>query len=275
MKLYLYLSFRHLDVLRNSRLHFSGAVERQDPFEINRPSVRKAPEQTPISREEFQAELRRQYAALPAHMQSLVTEEYFCEQAAKKRPAIEKQMRQRQQPKTKKLPDPKKLESLALCRFFKAPDNPVLWERYGDNYKGFVVELDGGHSYFMHPKHKEQPQILRPVTYSDERPSVKARVQPFPSLFYRGEGWRSEDEVRLVRPKEAADKVAVAGGSEFFLFQFPPGLVKQVIVGCNASAEDRQQMKQLLSVDMRYKKVQQANLWLDPDLYALHVKPAK
>ncbi len=274
MKLYLYLSFRHLDVLRNNRLHFTGAVERQDPFEVNRPSVRKAPDQTPISKEDFQAELRRQYSALPKHMQALVTEEYFCEQAAKKRPAIEKQMRQRQQPKVKKLPDPKKLQSLALCRFFKAPDNPVLWERYGDNYKGFVIELDGGHSYFMHPKHKEQPQVLRPVIYSNERPSVKARVQPFPSLFYRGEGWSSEAEVRLVRPKEAADKVANASNQEFFLFNFPPGLVKKVITGCNASADDRKQLKQLLSVDLRYKKVKQANLWLDPDLYELHVKPA-
>ncbi len=274
MKLYLYLSFRHLDVLRNNRLHFSGAVERQDPFEVNRPSVRKAPDQTPISNDDFQAELRRQYAALPEHMQALVTEEYFCEQAAQKRPAIEKQMRQRQQPKVKKLPDPKKLESLAVCRLFKSPDNPVLWERYGDNYRGFVVELDGGHSYFMHPKHKEQPQVLRPVTYSNERPSVKARVQPFPSLFYRGEGWSFEQEVRLVRPKESADKVANAGHQDFYLFNFPPGLVKQVITGCNASPEDRKQLKQLLSVDLRYKKVKQANLWLDPDLFELHVKPA-
>jgi len=274
MKLYLYLSFRHLDVLRNNRLHFSGVTECQDPFEINRPTVRKAPEKTPISEEDFQTELRRQYAALPAHMQGFVTEAYFCEQAALKRPAIEKQMRQRQQPKTKKLPDARKLESLALCRLFKAPDNPVLWERYSDNYRGFVIELDGGHSYFMHPKYNEQPQLLRPVTYSNERPSVKARVQPFPALFYRGNGWSFEEEVRLVRPKETADKMAVAAGKEFFFYKFPPTVVKQVIIGCNASAEDRQQLKQLLSVDLRYKKVLQSNLWLDPDFYALHIKPA-
>ena len=58
MKLYLYLSFRHLDVLRNNRLHFMGAVERQDPFENNRPAIRKAPEKTAISEEDFKAELR-------------------------------------------------------------------------------------------------------------------------------------------------------------------------------------------------------------------------
>lgn len=272
MKLYLYLSFRHLDVLRNGRLHFSDVLERQDPFEINRPVIRKAPEETPISHEDFKAELRRQYAALPEHMQALVTEAYFCEQAAKKRPAIEKQMRQKQQPKTKKLPDPAKLESLALCRLFSSPTNPLLWERYSDQYRGFVVELDAGHKYFIHNLFKEQPQLLRPVVYSDERPSERSPIQPFPSLFHRAQVWSQEQEHRLVRPKETADKQVLVNGKNFYFYAFPVSAVKQVIIGCNASDEDRKALSQLFSADTRYKKIPLANLWLDPDLYALHVK---
>lgn len=275
MKLYLYLSFRHLDVLRNNRLHFVGAVERQDPFENNRPAIRKAPEKTAISEEDFKAELRRQYAALPEHMQALVEEDYFCQQLRAKRPTIEKQMRQRQQPKTKTLPDPKQLQSLALCRLFKSADNPVLWERFGDNYKGFVIELDGKHEYFTGKRYKGQPQVLRPVSYGVDRPGVKARIQPFPALFYRPEVFQSEQEIRLVRPKEMADKVVPLNEKEFFFFNFPPGLVKRVIVGCNASDKDRKSVQQLFSADTRYKKTPLANIWLDPDLFTLHIKAAK
>jgi len=273
MKLYLYLSFRHLDVLRNSRLHFVGAVERQDPFEINRPTIGKAADKVAISEDDFRAELRRQYAALPEHMQALVDEDYFCQQLKQKRPAIEKQMRQRQQPKTKQLPDAKKLAPLALCRLFKSPVNPVLWERFGDNYRGFVVELDTKHPYFAESRYKEQPQVLRQVSYGIDRPSVKARIQPFPALFYRPEGYQSEQEFRLVRPKEIADKTVALNERDFYFYNFPPAAVKRVIVGCNASDKERKGLKQFLSADTRYKKVALCNLWLDPDLFSLHIKP--
>jgi len=277
MKLYLYLSFRHLDVLRNNRLHFSGVTERADPFENNRPAMSKTPENVPISEEDFKAELRRQYTALPEHMQALVDEDYFCNQLRQKRPAIEKQMRDRQRPGggKKQLPDPKKLESLALCRLFKSALNPVIWERYGDQYKGFVVELDVRHPYFSDNRYKAQPQVLKPVSYSSDRPSVKARIQPFPALFYRPQPFESEKEYRLVRPKEVCDQSTDLNGREFFFYNFPPSLISRVIIGCNASDEDRKALLQLFSADLRYKKTPVENLWLDSDLFTLHSKPVQ
>ncbi|MBB1488774.1 hypothetical protein [Oceanospirillum sediminis] len=277
MKLYLYLSFRHLDVLRNNRLHFSGVTERADPFENNRPAMSKTPEHVPISEEDFTAELRRQYTALPEHMQALVDEDYFCNQLRQKRPAIEKQMRDRQRPGSgkKQLPDPKKLESLALCRLFKSALNPVIWERYGDQYKGFVVELDVRHPYFSDNRYKAQPQVLKPVSYSSDRPSVKARIQPFPALFYRPQPFESEQEYRLVRPKEVCDQSTDLNGREFFFYNFPPSLISRVIIGCNANDEDRKALLQLFSADLRYKKTPVENLWLDSDLFTLHSKPVQ
>lgn len=277
MKLYLYLSFRHLDVLRNNRLHFIGAAERNDPFENNRPAMSKTPDHVPVSEEDFKAELRRQYTALPEHMQALVDEEYFYNQLRQKRPAIEKQMRDRKRPGggKKQLPDPTKLAPLALCRLFRSPVNPIIWERYGDQYSGFVIELDTRHPYFSGNRYKAQPQVLKPVSYSSDRPSVKARTQPFPALFYRPQPFEAEQEYRLVRARSTCDKETTLNGKTFFFYNFPPSVISRVIIGCNASDEDRKALMQLLSADLRYKKTPVDSLWLDLDLFILHCKPLK
>ncbi len=43
-------------------------------------------------------------------------------------------------------------------------------------------------------------------------------------------------------------------------------------MGCNARESDREQLRKILSYDMRYKKLALKQLMLDPFAYKLHVR---
>lgn len=267
MKVYLYLNPLQLDVLRHARLHLMSVAEQTDPYQNNARMIQR--QSIRISEAEFQQELERQFKALPASLKGLMTWDTFKVEAQKKRPKIEAQMKKGRQGKPTVLPNPQSYQDLAFCRFFSRPDNPLLWERYADQHRGVVLELDTSFPGFNSKK-----QVLRPVVYGQPRPQADHPMKPFPALFHRPAEYAAEEEIRLVRPlDEAKSNKPLANGKLVYFYPFPPRAVMSVTLGVNVSDDTREQVNRILNYDMKYKPGRPLReTLLDPDQFKLHIR---
>lgn len=267
MTVFLYLHPRQLDVLRHARLHLTAVADQDDPWQNNARMIQR--QSVRISEDEFQQELQRQFKALPASLKGLMSWEDFRQEAQKKRPKIEAQMRKGRQGKPVVLPNPQAYQSLAWGRFFSRPDNPLLWERHADQHRGLVLELDTAFPGFNSKK-----QVLRPVVYGQPRPQADHPMKPFPALFHRPAEYAAEEEVRLVRPlDEARDSKPLSNGQLVHFYPFPPRALMSVTLGVNADAELREQVVRILNYDMKYKPGRPLReVLLDPEQFRLHIR---
>lgn len=88
-------------------------------------------------------------------------------------------------------------------------------------------------------------------------------------FFHKSLEWGYEEEWRIVRRLEYADKQPISG---VYLFNLPPLCVKSVIFGCQMLESDRKLiLETLLSTDYGHISVQQSVL--ESDQFALRLEP--
>lgn len=268
MSLFLYCRDMGLTWLREGRLPFVDADMLLDPFVANGP-VKEPSGVVAVSEEEYRAELKSQYEALPEALSSLMTFEYFVEQAAQKRASIEAQIRQRSAPDVISL-SAKQRKSLTLLSLYERGDNPVLWQYHGDNHQGVVIELDQTHVFFTSKQYRDDPQLFTPVKYVQERPLKLKEVHPFSPLFMRGEQYRSEREWRIIRPVSVADKSIEYNGYKIYLHRMPAAIIKSVTFGAMINSELKQRILSLMKSDLRYRHIPVYGCYLDTTQYQIH-----
>lgn len=268
MSLFLYCNSAGLTWLREGKLPFVDAISLMDPFVMGAPT--KEPEgSVEVSEEAYRAELKSQYQALPESLSSLVTLDYFIEQAASKRESIEATIRQREQPKAIILTD-KQRKTLTLMSVYERSDNPLLWQYHGDNHRGLVIELDQTHGFFTDKTYRQDPQLFTPVKYSQERPLRLKDVHPFAPLFTRGEQYQSEREWRIIRPTSAADKSIESEGGKTYLHKMPAAIVKSVTLGAMIEDGLKNSVINLMKSDLRYRHIPIFNSCFDASQYQMH-----
>ena len=268
MSLFLYCRDMGLTWLREGRIPFAGADTLKDPF-INNAAVKEPDGLVAVSEEEYRAELKSQYQALPEALSSLMTFEYFIEQAAQKRETIETQIRQRAIPDAISLSE-KQQKSLTLLSLYERGDNPMLWQYHGDNHQGVVIELDQTHGFFTSKQYRDDPQLFTPVKYAQERPLKIREVHPFASLFTRGEQYQSEREWRVIRPVSVADKSIEYNGQTVYLHRMPAAIIKSVTLGAMISGELKESILSLMKSDLRYRHIPVYGCYLDATQYQIH-----
>ena len=180
MSLFLYLDAESsLALLRDARLAFQAVEQLQDPF-LSKQAESAAPPRRQVSQQEIEAELARQYQALPPHLAELISFDYFREQAQERRAELESTVLARDQRPTVDTLSAGQRQALALLRLFSSLTNPVLWERFGDQHRGLAVELDPQNEALRAPFYESKPQMLQAVNYADERPAQAAGRPPIP-----------------------------------------------------------------------------------------------
>ncbi|NLW05900.1 MAG: hypothetical protein GX029_11870 [Pseudomonadaceae bacterium] len=267
MKVYLYLNPLQLDVLRHARLHLSEVSDLLDPYQNNARMIQR--QAIRVSEADFQKELERQFNALPPQLKGLMTWEMFQLEAQKKRPKIEQQMKKGREVKPAILPNPEAYQDLAMARFSKRPDNPLLWERWADQHRGLVLELDT-----TYPGFNSKKQVLRPMAYGQARPQADHPMKPFPALFHRPAEYAQEEEIRLIRPlDEAKSSKPLTNGKLIHFYNFPPRAILSVTLGVNVSEDTREQISRILNYDIKYKPGRPLReTLLDPDTFKLHIR---
>jgi len=270
MSLFLYLDTDSgLALLRDARLAFQTVEQLQDPFLSNR-AVSAAPSRRQVSQQEIEAELARQYQALPPHLAELVSFDYFREQAQGRRAELESAVLARDQRPMADTLSAGQQQALALLRLFSSLTNPVLWERFGGQHRGVAIELDPQNEAMRAPLYESKPQMLQAVNYADERPAQA--TGRFVSLFQRPRGFMAEGEWRLVRPRSVADKEVERQGQQWCLYKTTPRLLRRLVFGCQVADEQRQRILTLIEHDQRYRHLKVQACEIDPYRYELHLR---
>ncbi|UZE95691.1 hypothetical protein [Alkalimarinus alittae] len=268
MSLFLYCKGSGLTWLREGRLPFVDADTLIDPFVANAP-MKQPDGVAAVSEEEYRAELKSQYQALPDALSSLMTFEYFIEQAAQKRASIEAQIRQRSIPDAISL-SAKQRKSLTVLGLYERGDNTMLWQYHADNHRGMVMELDQTHEFFTHKQYRGDPQLFIPVKYTQERPLKLKETHPFSPLFTRGEHYQSEREWRIIRPVSVADKSMDFEGQKVYLHRMPTAIIKSVTLGALMSGVLKKSILNLMKSDLRYRHIPVFGSYLDASQYQIH-----
>ena len=273
MSLFLYCSEKGLTWLREGRLPFLEATALMDPF-VSNTAVKESDEPITVSDQELSAELKTDYDALPESLSSLMTFEYFKDQALQKRESIETKIRQRSLPQTTSISLKQQMNLTLLCLHKKA-DNPALWQHLGANHQGMVIELDQSHAFFTAPHYKGASQISRAVKYGSDRPLKLKDTHPMTSLFHRSGHFKSEQEWRVLRPVSVSDKKIQLNDLAVHLHKIPNNIIKSVTFGAAMTETFKETLMSLLNTDIRYRRLPIMECRLDPAQFQLHRVPVE
>lgn len=237
-----------LTQLKQGYLRFDTWETLADPFLENRHVYQPPQVVEPLSDSEFAESLKSHYDAMDEAMKNMVTWDYYLEQALKNRENIEAQLQKPTKADTSQFPVMKQYAAVCCLRLFNNLQLEALWQQHGDAHQGFAVALDTTQDYFQNTHYAEQPQLFKPVSYDDTRPAQPSRSDPFPAFFQRAHHWQYENELRLVRPKSAADK-------EDVLFKLPKGLMTGIYLGMHVPKSLVQAMRELIRLDLNFRHV--------------------
>lgn len=135
------------------------------------------------------------------------------------------------------------LGMLCLSQVF---NNLPMWAHYAANHKGLVIGFEEQHdffnneAYYIEPAYGEKRILdlkgfgtLCKVDYLRERTAIdRGGKIPFDSFFQKHLDWGYEQEVRIFRNLKEGNRTP---GTENYLFDLPPDLIRRVIIGAQAS----------------------------------------
>src|SRR3990167_11177398 len=107
-------------------------------------------------------------------------------------------------------------------------ENVQLWGLYASSGKGFVVEFDPMHPFFLAPG--KTTSLFRRVKYTDD--SVSALFDnPYYLFLVKNRQWQFEDEWRITKKLSECDENRLVAGDHLYLCNVKPGMIKSVIFG--------------------------------------------
>lgn len=163
-----------------------------------------------------------------------------------------------------------------LCLTGKA-DNLLMWAHYADSHTGLVIELDVEHPFFKQVFEDPLSPVgldedlskdygyLKPMVYDNHRPEITiSSVKSFDSFLIKSKDWAYEEEWRMLMPTANATKVIKMGdGVDICLYEVPKVAITKVILGCRASDELLNLVKQIKESDEDLSHLQIEKMALD------------
>jgi hypothetical protein len=281
LKLYKYLPPERIDVLSNGLIRFTQPALFNDPFEMS-------PYISAIASEEEIDEI------FDAKHEAQVEEQYLNHNRAfRRRNSLERFKkgftkevllpRIRESAKGAALDHARDSLSIAmsqaigvLCLTGKA-DNLLMWAHYADSHTGLVIELDVEHPFFKQVFEDPLSPVgldedlskdygyLKPMVYDNHRPEITiSSVKSFDSFLIKSKDWAYEEEWRMLMPTANATKVIKMGdGVDICLYEVPKVAITKVILGCRASDELLNLVKQIKESDEDLSHLQIEKMALD------------
>ncbi len=273
--LYKYLGVDRYDVLENQYIRFTQPAVFNDPFEI-RPVINSIVPEDEARRqlkELLPDRLRDAYQSLPLEFRSILPYDQFL--------LFAKQQMDREMPNALKLLDQLKpmaqdglwdfASKIGILSLSEWPDELLMWAHYASSHAGFVIGFDNQHSYFDSRKGPgDELHYLRKVKYVDQRPNLPMNELTGDDMFLtKSSHWAYENEWRILRPLQEADRVIDKGSEAIYLFSFPPEIIRTVILGHCISDELRNKILAVLRSNMGYSKVEILQAKIDSQDYKL------
>lgn len=263
MMLYKYLTADRIDVLQNCLIRYTQPGAFNDPFEV-KPHISKLSE-------EYEAhslfevimpkELRKSYDQLPVEFRSVMPFDVFLKNAQEELGEDAKtlfyQMIESNTPFIRKMLDETFNDKIGILSLTEKPNNLLMWAHYASNYEGYITGFDATHPYFKEQKTiSDEFRHLRKVEYRQVRPSLPLIEMTGVEIFLvKSMQWSYEQEWRILRPLQDADKIIESSGFSIHLFQIPPMAIKEVILGCRMKDEIRTEIITTLKNSQQFQHV--------------------
>lgn len=252
-RLFKYLHPDRVDVLETFRICFSSPTNLNDPFELKPPlSLYESDESMWASVEKIMPQvIEETLAELPPGTRHLVNKAQL---EAMVRALVSSKDVGFVSTITKLMPElhthfnsvmEKRIGLLCLT---EAPDDILMWAHYACSHEGFVIELDPETPFFQQQRsEKDELRHLRPVQYSNIRPSLIFDNASMQALLTKSEHWAYEREWRMMVDLNDATSVITVGGKSFHLFAFAPCCIKSVILGTRMAQAQRDKVLSLIN----------------------------
>ncbi|MNG55956.1 hypothetical protein D3C79_140280 [compost metagenome] len=150
------------------------------------------------------------------------------------------------------------IESVRVLCLTEKPDNILMWGHYAASHTGFALELDTGHKFFNQRRsEKDEHGYLRKVIYQENIEVIDpTEIKGFDVKHFivKSKDWQYEQEWRMLLPEGLAAKKVENSNIVYDLFDIPAEAIKSLIIGCRASGEFENALKNLISLD-KYKHV--------------------
>ena len=153
---------------------------------------------------------------------------------------------------------------------FKEINKSTMWGYYANSHKGICIKYVFPSSFTDHDHQKNgEVLILRNVLYKDQYDPHSDTFNYDDGFFAKGKAWAHEGECRLVYFKEEGNV------SDYPYIDLPDNCIKEIYIGCKASAEDKSLLKQALinkpGIKLFQMKVSPNNLFeLEPKAISLN-----
>ena len=247
MYLYKYVAPERLDILENLRIRFTQPSAENDPFEF-RPLVNRFRSPSK-ARETLERRWDLQFAEGLGQLDP-ATQEFL-----KKRPALERSLRERGLAKADYMSDTaaqdeifKRLDAaVGILSLSEVPDSSLMWCRYAADHAGFVFEFEASHAWFhARALDNDDTHELRRVTYVDIPSSqYLSELNAHEVLYSKQKTWQCEREWRIIRP--LAEGSSNIGG--IYLFPVPPAALTGVIVGSRTTDESIERLARIVTAN--------------------------
>lgn len=259
----LYLGNEGLTFLKKGLIPFQRCDELPQPW-LSQSCAYKNQSSRQISAQAYQQQLQLQYEKLPAHLKAMVTFEYFCQQSEKKRPAIEKAIKN----SDVKKPDLTPLLDLRVLCLHDSPQHLPTWLLKSQQGKGLVLDIDPRSAGWATESYGEYPQRLAALkTTAQWLPDeVEYWLTHQPQIAAEEAGVK---EWRLIRHLAAADKTIAVKQAERALYKLPFKAVRRIIFGYQWDQGALQEAQTYLDQDLNLRHIQQVQLAVNPVNMAL------
>lgn len=243
MKLYKYLSPERIDVLKNRSIRFSPPIAFNDPFEF-KPVISSVASDNYIRQymeENIDSMVELLKSELPVNIRDFFPQSKLREMLLlyiNSNIGVADQLMGPVINKLSTLLFEKSNENIGVLSLTEKSDNLLMWSHYADSHRGYCIGFNSNHEFFNRKRSKnDEFSHLRKVEYLERRPSKSIVEMNGTDIFLlKSDVWKYEQEWRMCAILSEADTIIHTTNPSVNLFNFPAGILDEIIIGVNADA---------------------------------------
>ena len=168
-------------------------------------------------------------------------------------------------------------EKIGVLCLTESKDSLLMWAHYAERHTGYVIGFDCKDKWFNCRISKNDDfRDLRKVEYIENRPTLTLHDMESKDIFFcKSKEWAYEKEWRIIKPLDAANYIEPRNPYPICLFSFPREIIKEIILGCMISNENKSNILKILRENKEYKDVMVYQSELDKESYKLNFKRIK
>lgn len=281
LKYYKYIEPARIDILANGLIRFTQPALFNDPFEMSPfiSAIATDAEIDEMFHSQHEPHVHKEYMKLNRETRRRISFEDFLKKYPKEilLPQIKESAKGKALAHARESLSVAMSEALGILCVTTKFDNLLMWAHYAQSHEGMVIEFDGDSDFFHHvfteplsPTGIDEDLskdygYLKEVKYSHTRPEITiSHVKSFDSFLIKGEEWSYEEEWRMLMPTALAQQAGKdKKGEDVYLYEIPRADITKVILGCRASDELLNSVRQIKEANKELSHLQVEKMALD------------